>query len=63
MTLDSVLNFLVPTLLILIGVGFVWIRTPVGAWLGPHIREFFNWIRGESETTTHEPQTRSIVYE
>jgi len=63
MNLDEAVNIIMPILLLLIALGFIWIKTPVGTWLGPHFKDFWNWIRGESENATVSEQSRSIVYE
>ena len=63
MTLDETVNIIMPILLGLIAVGFVWVKTPVGAWLGPQIRKFISWIKGEERDQTPHEMARSIVYE
>ena len=64
MSLDSILNVLVPTLIVLMAVGFVWVKTPVGDWLGPQFRNFWSWIRGEDNQPAHTNiNSRTIVYE
>jgi len=45
-TLDSFLNFAVPALIILVVVGFVWVKTPLGAWLGPIFSSWWEGLRG-----------------
>jgi len=61
-TLDSILNFLVPTLLILIFIGFIWMKTPLGAWLGPHLQNLWLWMKGESQNV-HIHREKVIAYE
>jgi len=60
-TLDSVLNVLVPIILFLILIAFIWIKTPLGAWLGPILQNFWLWLKGESEA--QQQKNRVIVYE
>jgi len=60
-TLDSVLNVLIPTILVLILVAFVWLRTPLGAWLGPHLSNLWAWMKGESQAV--QQRNKVIVYE
>lgn len=49
-TLDSILNFAVPTLIILVVIGFVWIKTPLGAWLGPIFSGWWDSIRNREHS-------------
>jgi len=63
MNLDEAVNIIMPILLLLVAIGFIWIKTPVGAWLGPHIRNFISWIKGEERDQTPHEMSRSIVYE
>ena len=58
-TLDSILNFAIPTLLILIAIGFVYIKflSP----LTPQIKKILEWLQGNSQTQEH--RMREITYE
>jgi hypothetical protein len=59
-TLDSVMNWLVPTILILVVVGFLWIKTP----LGELIKRMWTWAKNEMQGNPHAQQkNRIIVYE
>ena len=60
-TLDDVLNVLVPIILVLLFTSFLWIRTPLGAFLGPHIRNFVEYLKGEAGAN-HE-HNKVIVFE
>lgn len=65
-TFDSVMNVLVPTLIILVVIGFLWIKTPLGAFLGPRLAQLWAWIRGEgreSATSAFIETQRIIAYE
>lgn len=61
-TFDSVLNFLVPTLIILVVIGFIWVKTPLGAWLGPILSNWWESIRsGGSNVVSHADYTQRII--
>jgi hypothetical protein len=60
-TLDSVLNWLVPTILILIVIGFLWIKTP----LGELLTRFWHWAKEQMQGNPNADnnKNRIIVYE
>ena len=65
MTIDSTMNWLVPTILVLVVVVFLWIKTPLGAWLGPHLSDFWTYLK-EGQTANkhhHSEKNKIIVYE
>jgi len=62
--LDEALNWIMPLLIFLVAISFLWLKTPLGAWLGPHIKTFWLWAKGESEEDSASSITsREIIYE
>lgn len=61
-TFDEVMNWLMPILVILVVIGFLWIKTPLGSLLGPKLAEFGLWIKGESQNI-HIKRDKVISYE
>jgi len=59
--LDSILNVLIPILLIGVLIAFLWMKTPLGAWLGPHLHDL--WLNLKGENTQHVKRDKVIVYE
>jgi hypothetical protein len=57
---DKILNFAIPALLILVVIAFVWTKM-IGAWLGPQLAKFWQWLKGEGEAQQH--KRKEIVYE
>jgi len=59
MSLDSILNIVIPTLLILVVIGFVWTKL-LGPWLGP-------WISNTWDKMIHREvpinMRKEIIYE
>ena len=65
-TFDSILNVLVPALILLVVIGFVWVKTPLGAWLGPILSHWWENIRSGSSNAVHNTvdyTQRIITYE
>lgn len=59
-TFDSVMNWLVPTLLIVILIGFLWIKTPLGALL----TKLWLWSKEQMQgNPAAQEKNRIIVYE
>lgn len=57
-TIDAVLNFTIPSLIVLIVVSFVWSKI-IDPLLMPSIRKLWDYINGENENSKY----REIVYE
>ena len=49
MSVDSTMNWVIPTILILLVIAFLWIKTPLGAWLGPHFSNWWASLKGEAQ--------------
>ena len=58
-SLDEVLNFLVPAVLVLIAGGFIYTKF-VSPWIIPHAKKLWEWLQGEEQQTT---KNRVIVYD
>jgi hypothetical protein len=59
MNLDSLLNFLVPAILLLIALGFVYTKF-IQPWVVPHLIKFWEWMQGKS---TEDTTKKEIVFE
>jgi hypothetical protein len=58
---EQFLNYAIPTLIVLAFVAFIWVKTPLGVWLGPHLNNFWLWMKGESQAQAK--KQRVITYE
>ena len=58
-TLDSILNFAIPALLILVAFGFVYVKF-LDPWVVPLLRKFWDWLNIQSENKKF---NKEIVYE
>ena len=61
-TLDSILNWLVPTILILVVVGFVYTKF-ISPWVVPHLIRLWEWAKGSSQQESQGIKNKEIVYE
>lgn len=61
-TLDSILNFAIPAILILIAVGFVYTKF-IQPWVVPHLIKLWEKIRESGNNPQTENTRREIVYE
>jgi len=58
-TLDSILNFLIPLLLMLIAFGFVYTKF-LQPWVVPHLIKFWEYLQGPAHQNN---AAREITYE
>jgi hypothetical protein len=58
---DSVLGWLIPTLLIVVSVGFVWMKF-IQPFVMPLFQKMINYFRGKSEEETQQ-KVKEITYE
>jgi len=58
-TFDSVLSWLIPTILILGFVGFVWVKI-FSPYVMPMLKKFWNWLNGKSE---EQKTVKEVTYE
>ena len=59
--LDSTLGWLIPALLIVVAVGFIYTKF-INPWVVPHLIRFWHWLQGrqqEGDVT----RTREITFE
>jgi transposase len=60
-TFDSVLNWLIPTLLILIVIGFAWTKF-IQPYVAPLFQKIINYFKGKSEEEGQH-KVKEITYE
>jgi len=60
MALDSILNFAIPALLIVIAFGFVYVKF-IGPYVVPWLVQLWEWLKGKETTTTS--GKKEIIYE
>jgi len=63
MTLDQILNVAVPVVIILIVVGFIWIKF-LSSWCTPLLVKFWEWLKSGGTSSVHVLSgKKEIVYE
>ena len=58
-TLDSILDFVIPFVLILLFIGFIYTKF-LDPWLMPHLKRLIAYLRGEGK---EEIKVKEIIYE
>lgn len=58
-TLDSILNFAIPALLILIALGFIYTKF-IKPWVVPHLIRLWEYLNDSQSHTTH---VKEVTYE
>lgn len=58
-SLDSVLNFVIPAILIVIALGFIWTKF-IEPWVLPHAKRFWEYLQGQNSKITRQ---KEVVYE
>jgi len=58
-SLDSILNFAIPAILILVAFGFIYTKF-LKPWVVPWVISFWEWIQGKEMPTIH--RKKEIVY-
>lgn len=61
-SLDSILNWAIPTLLILVAFGFVYTKF-LSPYLVPHLVKLWAYMNGEGRQVTVDNRRKEIVYE
>ena len=61
-TLDSALNFIIPALLVIIAVGFVYVKM-INPWIVPHLIKLYGWIQNDNPDVLNQPIRREITYD
>jgi len=59
-TIDSVLNYGIPILLIIIVLGFIWIKF-IQPYVLPMLQNLFEWMKGKNENKQTK-YSREIIY-
>jgi len=59
-SLDSILNFVIPALLVVIAVGFVYVKF-IGPWILPQLKKFWIWLQESSQQ--QDTTKKEISYE
>jgi hypothetical protein len=61
-SLEEILNWGIPTLLILIAVGFIYTKF-IGPWVMPMLAKIWDSINGTNQESSNNPRMKEISYE
>jgi hypothetical protein len=60
--LDQIMNWGIPTLLLLIAIGFIWTKF-LQPWVFPMFAKMWEWIKNSQEPTHNTSNRKEIAYE